>query len=133
MKLKSVTSLLIFTLLLFGTSCFKDPVVAPDQTKVQFVLYTDQDFSHDSNQILFRLSIQKAPNQSLWDSILAPMAIKDIPDSLHKIIIEKWVTNNNNVFLKCGFYYSIENIGNSWYLDSIPPGVNFKKVEFNFR
>jgi hypothetical protein len=133
MKFKFASPFFFVALLLFGTSCFKDPVVTTVQTKVQFVLYTDQDFSNDSDQIVFRLSIQKAPNQSLWDSILPPMAIKDIPDSAHKIVIEKSVSNDNNAFLKCGFYYTIENVGNSWYLDSIPPGVNFKKVEFNFR
>jgi hypothetical protein len=133
MKFTLTTPLIFFFLLLFGTSCFKDPVSPPANTKIQFVLYTDQDFSTDSDQIVFRLSIQKAPNQTIWDSTLAPIYIKDIPDSAHKIVIEKSVSNDNNAFLKCGFYYSIENVGNSWYLDSIPPGVNFKKIEFNFR
>ena len=132
MKFISTPTAFFIFVILFGTSCFKDPVSPAIERKVQFVLYTDKDFTNDSGIITFRLSIQNAFNP-LWDSTLAPMAIKDIPDSAHKIVVEKLVPFNDNSMLKVGFYYEIENVGNSWFLDSLPPGVAFKRVEFNFR
>jgi hypothetical protein len=101
---------------------------------VQFVLFTDKDFSTDHKQITFKLSIQNpAANTTLWDSTLAPMAISDIPDIAHKLVVEKLVPNNDPSLLKVGFYYTIENVGNSWHLDSLSVGQTFKIVDFNFQ
>jgi len=120
--------------ILFGTSCIKDPPATPlSRRTVQYVLYTDKDFSSDNNLITFRLSIQNSADQTLWDSIMAPIAIKEIPDSAHRIVVEKLVPTNDLSAMKVGFYYEIENVGNSWYLDSFPAGMTFKKVEFNFK
>ena len=100
---------------------------------VQFDLYTDKDFSHVNNIITFKISIQKATDEVLWDSVLAPMQIKDIPQLAQKLVVEKYVPGNDPSLLKVGFYYSIENVGYSWHLDSFEPGEIFKIVNFNFQ
>jgi len=120
-----------------GTSCTKQTAETnPANTiprKVQFVLYTDKDFADSNSIITFKLSIQKTGDQVLWDSVLPPMKIKDIPGPANKWVIEKWVPGNDPSLLKIGFYYTIENVGNSWYIDSFKTGDTFKSLEFNFR
>lgn len=138
MKKKSVLSILIVSIIMIGTSCKKytsgDMRVHPNVPRlVQFDLYTDKDFSHDNNIITFKISIQKATDEVLWDSVLAPMQIKDIPQLAQKLVVEKYVPGNDPSLLKVGFYYSIENVGNSWHLDSFEPGEIFKIVNFNFQ
>jgi hypothetical protein len=100
--------------------------------KVQFVLYTDKDFSSNNQLITFKLSIEKSPNIVLWDSLLPSMKIKDIPGPANKWVIEKIVPGNDPSLLKTGFYYSIENVGSSWFIDSFSVGESFKIVDFNF-
>jgi len=97
------------------------------------VLYTDKDLSGDNHTIIFKLSIQKPPNQVLWDSTLAPMRIKDIPDLAHKLIVKKAVPGNDPSLLKVGFSYSIQDVGNSWYFNAFNAGDMFKVVNFNFQ
>jgi hypothetical protein len=138
MKKKSVLSILIVSIIMIGTSCKKntsgympvDPIVP---RLVQFDLYTDKDFSNVNNIITFKISIQKATGEVLWDSVLAPMQIKDIPQLAQKLVVEKYVPGNDPSLLKVGFYYSIENVGYSWHLDSFEPGEIFKMVNFNFQ
>jgi hypothetical protein len=122
--------------LLSGTSCSKQSSTAPENRiprKVQFILYTDKDFSNNNGIITFELSIQKLPNHVLWDSVLPPMKIKDIPGPANKWVIEKWVPGNDPSLLKTGFYYSIENVGNSWFIDSFKVGDTVKTIEYNFQ
>jgi len=138
MKLLSTLYILCISAILFGTSCKKQ---ASDQAlnsqrvirKVQFHLYTDKDFSNDNGMITFTLSIQNSSGQMLWDSVLMPMKIKDIPSLEHQIVAEKIVPGNNNSLLKVGFLYSIENVGNSWHFDSLKVDEAFKIVDFNFQ
>lgn len=101
--------------------------------KVQFVLYTDKDFSNNNQLITFKLSIEKLPNHVLWDSVLAPMKIKDIPGPTNKWVFEKLVPGNDPSLLKTGFYYSIENVGSSWFIDSFKVGETIKILDFNFQ
>ncbi len=101
--------------------------------KSQFILYTDKDFSSDNDIIIFKLSIQNSTNQTLWDSALTPMKIKDIPNLTHKLVIEKSVPGNDTSLLKVGFFYSIVNVGNSWHLEAFYAGETFKVVDFNFQ
>ena len=124
----------IFTVFI-ATSCKKQTAVSTDNSsrKVKFILYTDKDFSTDNNTIVFKVSIQKTSNQVLWDSTFAPMKIKDIPNSLHKLVIEKAVPGNDSSDLKVGFYYTITNVGNSWFLDLSPSGETFKEISYNFQ
>ena len=94
--------------------------------KFNSTLYTDKDFSDNNQLITFELSIQKTEGQVLWDSVFTPMKIKDIPGPANKWVIEKWVPGNDPSLLKTGFYYSIENVGNSWYMDSLKWGRHLK-------
>jgi hypothetical protein len=100
--------------------------------KIQFCLFTDRDFSKDKDTIRFTLFMQNSRNKILWDSALAPMQVKDIPDSAHRIIITKKVPGNNMALLKVGFRYSIQNVGNSSYIDTSAAGEILKIVNFNF-
>ena len=138
MKYLSIISILCGSIILIGTSCKKESTEEMWKKrsilrKVQFVLYTDKDFSSDNHTIIFKLTIQKPPNQILWDSTLAPMKIKDIPNVAHKLIIVKAVPGNDPSLLKVGFYYTIKDVGNSWYLNAFNVGETFKVVNFNFQ
>lgn len=134
MKSFSLCLVLAICGVLATTSCQNnstDPVPAAPR-EVQFTLYTDKDFSTENGLITFRASIQNNKNQTLWDSVLAPMKIKDIPNLQHKIVFNKSVSTSNSSVLKVGFYYTIENVGNSWHLDSFNAGETFKAIDFNF-
>ena len=138
MKYLSIISILFVSTILIGTSCKKQITYNASSSsknlrKVQFVLYTDKDFSSDNHTIIFKLTIQKPPGQILWDSTLAPMKIKDIPNVAHKLIVEKTVPGNDPSLLKVGFYYSIKHVGNSWYFNAFNAGETFKVVDFNFQ
>ena len=61
------------------------------------------------------------------------MKISAIPDSLHKIVIEKTVPGNDTTALVVGFTYYIENVGYSWNLDSFPARDTFKLIQYSFR
>jgi hypothetical protein len=61
------------------------------------------------------------------------MKIKDIPDSNHRIIIEKLAPDNDTATLVVGFNYQIENVGFSWYLDTFRAGNTFKLLRYSFR
>ena len=122
---------------LAGTSCNKEttdqPPVNTIPRKVQFVLYTDKDFSNNGQIISFKLSIQKISNLVIWDSLLPVMKIKDIPRQANKLVIEKQVPGNDPSLLKTGFYYTIENVGSSWFIDSFKVGETIKILAFNFQ
>jgi hypothetical protein len=148
---KTTVILSLFVLVIsIATSCAKQtealiPISNEVARKVQFVLYTDKDFSGDNNNITFKLSIQKItnnvsggsatepPTQVLWDSVLTPMKIKDIPHLAQKLIIEKTITQSDASLLKVGFFYTIENVGHSTHFDSFPAGETFKIIDFNFQ
>ncbi|GAB3917309.1 hypothetical protein [Mucilaginibacter boryungensis] len=119
---------------LFTAACKKSSTPDPVTTrKIKFILYTDKDFSGDNGNIQFKLSIQKLPNQILWDSVLPPMRIKDIPNLAHKLVVEKAVPGNDDTTIKAGFTYTIENVGNSWYYDISNEGEKYKEILFNFQ
>jgi hypothetical protein len=61
------------------------------------------------------------------------MKIKDIPDSNHRIIIEKIAPDNETSTLVVGFNYQIETVGYSWYLDTFPATDTFKLLRYSFR
>jgi hypothetical protein len=99
---------------------------------VRYELYTTEDFSDERNNIQFSLTIRKA-GRTLFDSALATMKISDIPDSAHRIIIEKRVPHNDTASLAVGFDYTIENVGVSWHVEEFPAGDTLKVVRFGFR
>jgi len=119
-------------LLLVIASCNKFKNETVTSRNVQFQLYTDQDFSNDDHLITFKLTIQQSPNTIIWDSVLAPMKIKDIPSFANKLTINKTV-NTQPVQLKLGFYYTIEEVGDSWFFQPMESWESFKLVDYNFR
>lgn len=135
MKHFSVLSILI---VLIATSCEKQTAYFTSNSqsvprKVQFVLYTDKDFRGNQDSISFKISIQNTANQVLWDSTLAPMQIKQIPDAAHKIVVEKTIPATEKTVLKAGFFYAIQNVGYSWYYDSVKVGEALKIIDYNFQ
>ncbi|HEV8271979.1 MAG TPA: hypothetical protein VGQ04_11785 [Chitinophagaceae bacterium] len=150
MKKVTVLSSLLVLVISVVTSCIKQtevqlPVSNQVDRKVQFGLYTDKDLSGDNNTITFKLSILKitnevsdgsspdSPTQVLWDSILAPMKIKEIPQLAQKLVIEKTVIADEASLLKVGFFYTIENVGHATHFNTFPAGETFKIVDFNFQ
>jgi len=137
MKHLSIPAIFFTLVILIAVSCKKTITYPPGShgvsRTIQFSLYTDKDFSGDNNTIAFKLFIQNSKNKILWDSALAPMRIKDIPDVAHKLVVEKIVPSNDTSLLGVGFRYSIEGVGNSWFLDTCTSGETFKRVEFNFQ
>jgi hypothetical protein len=122
--------ILSFSLLL-TTSCKKDEVAPVGPRTIRFELYTDQDYSLETNSIVFKPNITDG-NKVLWDSVFSAVQIKDIPSPAHKIVFEKVILNNSSD-LKAGFEYTIENVGVSWYYVKATPAESIKTVSFNFR
>ena len=138
MKKKSALSILIVSIILIGTSCKKytseyipiNPIVP---RLVQFVLFTNSELSNDNSTVTFTLAIKKPTGEVLWNSILAPIKLKDIPGLDHPLFIEKYVPGNDTSLLKVGFFYAIDNVGNSSFTVPFEPGETLKKVGFNFQ
>lgn len=102
------------------------------ERKFRFQLYTNKDFSTNTSVINFSLFIRKT-NGTIFDSSLASMQIKDIPDEAHKLVFEKTVTVNNNLDLAAGFLYEIHDIGISWYLDTSKAANPLKIIDYAFQ
>jgi hypothetical protein len=121
-------------LLLIVVSCKKDQTGAKANPprKVRYELFTNEDFSTDQKNILFSI-IMRSGQKTIFDSPLAAMKIKDIPDSNHRIIIERLAPDNDTATLVVGFNYQIENVGNSWFLDTFSAGSTFKLLRYPFR
>jgi hypothetical protein len=100
--------------------------------KVRFELFTNENFAGNKDNIQFTLHIGTAP-RPVFDSSLATMKIEDIPDSAHRIIIEKSIPGNDTSTLEVGFLYTIENVGNSWYLEPFQVSESFKVVKYAFK
>jgi len=132
MKIKHLATL--SALLLFVVSCKKDKpdVKTNPPRKVRYELFTNEDFSTDQKNILFSVFMRKG-QKTIFDSPLSAMKIKDIPDSIHRIIIEKLAPDNDTATLIVGFNYQIENVGNSWFLDTFSSGNTFKLLRYPFR
>jgi hypothetical protein len=120
-------------LMVLATSCKKQSSNSPRiSTTIKFLLYTDKDFSHENNIISFNAFIENPVTKIIWDTLLPPMTIKDIPDRIHQLVFEKTVLSGNSL-MKVGFRYSIENVGISWHIDSCKAGQSLKIVDFNFQ
>jgi hypothetical protein len=131
--------LLIFTFTalivsIIGLSCRKDystsDITYPQKRTIRFQLYTNQDFSTNTSVINFTIFI-KSGSRTLFDSSLASIQIKDIPDNAHKMVIEKTVADNSD--LAAGFRYEIQNVGISWYVDTSKAGNSLKVIDYAFQ
>lgn len=101
--------------------------------KIQFSLYTSQNFSIYNDSISFLLRIRNANGQVLWDSTLPKMRIKDIPKFENRIVVEKAVPDADSSVLKVGFVYTIDNVGISWHQDTCHKSTAVKVMSFDFR
>jgi hypothetical protein len=100
--------------------------------KVHYELYTDENFSDNQENIQFTLFMRDA-GKTIFDSSLATMKIKDIPDFDHRLVIEKIVPGNNTSTLTVGFVYQIENVGLSSWLAPFPASDTIGLIKFSFR
>jgi hypothetical protein len=98
---------------------------------VRYELYTRENFSGNQETIHFGLYMRTNVRE-VFDSALAVMKIEDIPDSLHRIIIERQVPEGVTDTLAVGFSYAIDGVGVSWYQDLLPAGDTLKVVRFSF-
>ena len=133
---KYSTASLFFGLLLMVGACVKEAdgdYCMTDQPirKVRYELFTSKDFSGNGEIIHFNLDMQ-LHNITIFDSALAAMKIEDIPDSLHRIIIEKLVPDGVTDTLSVGFTYAIDEVGTSWHQEVFPAGDSLKVVRFSF-
>ena len=137
MKKNIALSVLFVWLVMIGASCKKytsdyipiDPTVP---RLVQFILFTNSELSNDNSTVTFTLAIKKPNGDVLWDSVMAPIKLKDIPSLNHPVFVEKNVPGNDPSLLKVGFLYTIDNVGNSSFTVPFEAGEILKKVGFNF-
>jgi len=134
MKILFISIVTMFSLTL--ASCSKtNPSTDGDpgiERKFRFQLYTNEDFSNETSVIKFSIFIRNA-RTTFFDSSFASMQIKDIPDAAHKIVIEKTVFGTGNSDLAAGFNYEIQNVGNSWYIDTSRAGNVLKVIDYAFQ
>src|SRR6476620_7873478 len=100
--------------------------------KVHYELFTTENFSDDQHDIQFNLFMRDS-RRTIFDSALAIMKVKDIPDSLHRWVFDKVVPGNNQDSLVVGFTYRIFDVGYSWYLDKFQKGDTLKKIIYSFK
>jgi hypothetical protein len=135
MKSIVLTAITLLGIVLIAWSCKKDQSTPGEQMverTIQYILYTNEDFSDDEHNITFSV-FARDNDSTLLDSAIATMKVKEIPSDENKIIIEKKILTDASTDLVAGFVYEIENVGVSWYLDSIPAGQNNKTIEFAFK
>ena len=138
MKKNIALSVLFVWLVMIGASCKKytsdyipiDPTVT---RLVQFILFTNSELSNDNSTVTFTLAIKKPNGDVLWDSVMAPIKLKDIPSLNHPVFVEKNVPGNDPSLLKVGFFYTIDNVGNSSFTVPFEPGETLKKVGLDFQ
>jgi len=106
-----------------------DPAI---DRKIRFQLYADKDFSGETSTVNFSVFVRDT-HETFFDSSLAPMQLKDIPDAAHKIVIEKIISGHGNTDLAAGFRYEIENVGHSGHTDTSKAGNVFKVIDYAFQ
>lgn len=135
MKKAILTATTLFAILLTIWSCNKEqptPGTKKVERTIQYILYTNEDFSDDEHNITFSV-FARDDERTLLDSAITIMKVKEIPSVENKIIIEKKLFTDASTVLVAGFVYEIEHVGVSWYLDSIPADDYSKTIEFAFK
>ena len=121
----------ILPALCLAAAC-KKHATPPAPRTVNYVLYTEKDFSGNNDTIRFEI-VMKAGSTTLLDSPLAAMTVAQVPHQAGKIDITKTVPETyRNADLQVGFLYSIDNVGSSWFLDSSKAGNLQKVVTYKF-
>jgi hypothetical protein len=120
--------------ILFLAACKKQNSDCPDTPrKVQFSLFTDTDFRNYADKVTFTLAIRNSRSQTVWDSVLPPMRVMDIPGRVNRLFFEKQLTGYGDSLLQVGFIYQVENVGISWYWKRSLPCEKITLVEFDFK
>lgn len=134
MKYFLMTALTVFAAICVTTSCKKEKTQpAPVSTRtIKFILYTNQDFSNDDHNISFALHISNTTHSIAFDSTVFSMKVKDIPNKQNQLVFEKKIPSDGSI-LTAGFVYSIENVGNSWHLDTCAANEKLKVIEYPFQ
>ncbi|MFI5162543.1 MAG: hypothetical protein ACHQHN_14785 [Sphingobacteriales bacterium] len=130
------SALLILALICLVTSCKKEKPVNPPATAsyrtLRFILYTNQDFSGNNENISFALHISNAQSTIKFDSTVFSAKVKDIPDKAHQLVFEKKIPDDGTA-VAADFFYTIENVGMSWYLDTCAANEKTKVIEYPFQ
>lgn len=129
---------MVLSVMIVAVSCRKEsqkPTPPDPPRTVRYLLYTTENFSTDNKLITFELWMRrKGDGRPLLDSFLAPMKVSEIPDKAHAIIIDKVVPpGNNDVDLQLAFLYTIQDVGFSWYIDSLKVGEPSHTIEYSFK
>src|SRR3954469_12252060 len=97
-------AVVLLSLVLSFTSCDKDGDQPNNKVehKIQYVLYTNEDFSNDEHNITFSVFARDNDN-TLLDSAISTMKVKDIPSAANKIVVEKTLITNASTDLVAGF------------------------------
>jgi len=132
------TTLLVFVVVCLATSCKKEspannklPVAASFRT-LRFILYTNKNFSNSNDSISFALHISNAQTTIKFDSTVFSAKVKDIPNKAHQLVFEKRIPDDGTI-VAADFFYRIENVGMSWYLDSCAANEKLKVIEYLFQ
>ncbi len=126
-------SVLILTMGYFVTSCKKDTIKAGQNTRtIKFLLYTNKDFSNNTDSIKFNIRVSNESKTIAFDSVVKAIQIKDIPGPSNKFVFTKAVPDDGTM-LTAGFIYTIKNVGISWYLDTVGVNRKEKTIEFAFQ
>jgi hypothetical protein len=131
---KYKAAILSFLLISIVASCKKDPSYVdqrPPRT-IRFVLFTEKDFANDEHNITFSLVI-RSHSQVLFDSSIGTMKIKDIPKIENKLVFDKIVPNDDHSDLAAGFDYTIQNVGSSWFIDTVKASALSKTITYSFQ
>ena len=67
-----------------------------------------------------------------FDSTVVSFKIKDIPHKSSQLVFEKKVPSDGTI-LTAGFFYTIENVGTSWHLDTCAANEKLKVIEYSFQ
>jgi hypothetical protein len=136
MRYYLIVGLLVATAICLTTSCKKEkhtPVPAQVSTRtLKFILYTNKDFSNNNDNISFSLHISNAASSIAFDSTVFSAKVKDIPDKAHELVFEKKIPDDGSL-VAADFFYTIENVGTSWYLDTCAANEKFKVIEYPFQ
>lgn len=112
-------------------SCKKERPKAPNVRTVKFKLYTAKDFSDDNNNITFSIFVRSG-NNTLFDSTVVTMKVKDIPNNANALMYEKKIFNNYAILI-AGFRYIVENVGTASHADTISANEQSKLIDYDFR
>lgn len=132
---KPVTAIIILSILIATGSCKKEYTPPETPRTVRYKLYTEENFAGNDRMITFELWMRRRNGTTpLYDSLLAPMKISEIPDKAHAIVVDKVVPpGNNDVDIQLEFVYTIQNVGMSWYIDSLKIGEPSHTIEYSFK